>query len=874
MKAAQLTPVSKPARITNSFFSKESGQDFFHGSTAGSSLNEQRFFSKSRNNNYGIQTKLTVGAPNDIYEKEADAMADKVVQRMAQPEAMTKRDPAVETKPASPFFTPFIQKRCAHCEQEEKLQKKQNENETEKLLNGKLQKKPIFESNAEPTDDNSLSLGDGKSEAVQRKCAECEQEDKLQKKSDASSQTISSNIESYLSSSKGSGTFLPKSTRSQMENSFGTDFSSVKIHNDSSAIQMSKTLNAQAFTHGNDIYFNEGKFNTNSPTGKHLLAHELTHTMQQGSVASSQIRKKDIKNENPSSSGVPNIQRSWYNFDIPGTDYQFDPSLEGVKTAAGLATDTVTDVASGVVEWIATEAGKAAISLANAIVSRFGGIIIMVEGGGIELIIPKINIIGRYSKVFPWSGSTKEKVIAQTVVEVPYIGPVFLTLFGKGQASASISAGIGPTNLEDIVVRIDPGNDLYEGTASLTSLIDLTGNLTLAGILGVLANPSCIQEVIRIEGGLSISGTGGLETELKDTVNVKYERGKFNFDNTLALNNCVIFNFDLNALANLSLFQHNILSGQWNLFSYPFEKCWPIVLMGDVFTGGGGSSGGGGASGDFGDDADKGLPAKLVPTVNDTKSLPNSAQLQTGSGNKPAFSADSILNNLFDNSIQSFTPDSIHLDPPEIKQLADECPVQPQDPCADAPTGLTPSDPIPIIWLKNPLSELYDTPIFLIHLGKTFSYSLFTPKLLPDNSESIGIEPQFMPFVGKPLGMRPFGRGSGSELRRFKARLTRFGYDFSRKGRGVDADHFQDDFWRGPNVFGNYWPLDFRANSSAGTRQNQLQEVKWADFIGGPVYLSCIGDKDLRNRYFVISQIVNPEADIKTRACDNKEKIC
>jgi hypothetical protein len=66
-----------------------------------------------------------------------------------------------------------------------------------------------------------------------------------------------------------------------MSDAFGTDFSSVRIHHDSGAAALSKDLNAQAFTHGNDIYFNSGKYDTTTSSGKHLLAHELTHTVQQ-----------------------------------------------------------------------------------------------------------------------------------------------------------------------------------------------------------------------------------------------------------------------------------------------------------------------------------------------------------------------------------------------------------------------------------------------------------------------------------------------------------------------------------------------------------------------------------------------------------------
>ena len=67
-----------------------------------------------------------------------------------------------------------------------------------------------------------------------------------------------------------------------MEESFGTDLSTVRIHTGSSTMQMNKELHAQAFTHGRDIYVNAGKYDTSNTAGKHLLAHELTHVIQQG----------------------------------------------------------------------------------------------------------------------------------------------------------------------------------------------------------------------------------------------------------------------------------------------------------------------------------------------------------------------------------------------------------------------------------------------------------------------------------------------------------------------------------------------------------------------------------------------------------------
>ena len=66
-----------------------------------------------------------------------------------------------------------------------------------------------------------------------------------------------------------------------MNQAFGTDFKDVNIHTDEKAKKLAESINAQAFTAGKDVFFNKDKFNPDSPEGKHLLAHELTHVVQQ-----------------------------------------------------------------------------------------------------------------------------------------------------------------------------------------------------------------------------------------------------------------------------------------------------------------------------------------------------------------------------------------------------------------------------------------------------------------------------------------------------------------------------------------------------------------------------------------------------------------
>lgn len=208
----------------------------------------QPFFGSSA----GVQTKLRVGQPGDKYEREADAVADRVVRQTQS------------TGGAEPAAAPSVQ-RMSGGEQEEQIQEKE-----EGLENSKedIQRKPIFES-----------------EGVQSK--------------NESGQDSSppDDLESRLGNSSG-GDPLPEETRGGMESAMGADFSGVRVHTGSDAVQMNRDLGSQAFTHGNDIYFNEGKYDTDSSGGQHLLAHELTHTMQQG-ASQPAVQTKDEEQTSP-----------------------------------------------------------------------------------------------------------------------------------------------------------------------------------------------------------------------------------------------------------------------------------------------------------------------------------------------------------------------------------------------------------------------------------------------------------------------------------------------------------------------------------------------------------------------------------------------
>ncbi|WP_413167572.1 DUF4157 domain-containing protein [Capilliphycus salinus ALCB114379] len=228
--------------------------------------------------NSEVQTKLTVGQPGDKYEQEADNVAAKV---MTMPETKTEEN------------TPQSQ----DVEKEEST----------------VQKQPIAQSIT----------------SVQRRL-ESSVNLKSVRDNKAGKAQVTPSLENRLASEKGGGSLLPEDTRSFMESRFGADFSEVRVHTDSQAAQMNQELGAQAFTHGNDIYFNSGKYDPSSGKGQELLAHELTHTIQQ---TGGKTAKSNNNSNNKKSSKANKVQmKSMTPLAEPTIQRREETSSEAVQT--------------------------------------------------------------------------------------------------------------------------------------------------------------------------------------------------------------------------------------------------------------------------------------------------------------------------------------------------------------------------------------------------------------------------------------------------------------------------------------------------------------------------------------------------------------
>lgn len=97
-----------------------------------------------------------------------------------------------------------------------------------------------------------------------------------------------------IDAARAGGAPLPGRIRTRMESAFAADLSDVRVHHGAEAAHLARTVSAQAFTTGRDIFFGAGQYRPDSPGGERLLAHELAHTRQNGAVRRSTIRRWNI----------------------------------------------------------------------------------------------------------------------------------------------------------------------------------------------------------------------------------------------------------------------------------------------------------------------------------------------------------------------------------------------------------------------------------------------------------------------------------------------------------------------------------------------------------------------------------------------------
>ncbi|MEI1378398.1 DUF4157 domain-containing protein [Nostoc sp. UHCC 0926] len=235
------------------------------------------------------QAKLSISQPGDKYEQEADSVAQQVMQRIAQPVNRQSIQPQalpegeeLQMKPMANSIRPL--QRQEMPEDEEELQMKSLDNST-------LQRQEV------PEEEEELQM----KPMVQRR-AEGLMAD-------------APDIEASINQARGGGQAMAKNIRHPMEVAFGTDFSGVKVHTDSQSDQLNRSIQARAFTTGQDVFFRQGEYNPGSRGGQELLAHELTHVVQQngGAVQRSSLNSLQQSSASASNGGIALVQRASLN---------------------------------------------------------------------------------------------------------------------------------------------------------------------------------------------------------------------------------------------------------------------------------------------------------------------------------------------------------------------------------------------------------------------------------------------------------------------------------------------------------------------------------------------------------------------------------
>ncbi len=224
-----------------------------------------------------VQPKLTLGPVDDVYEREADSVAAQVVQSMAA----TQAPPVQRQEDEEELQMKAVQRQ----EVEEELQMKPAAESVQRQEDEEeLQMKPAAEAVQRQEDEEELQMKPA-AESVQRAGTE-EEEEPLQGKRTGGPEAgaLDPAIESQIQRARAGGSALEPAARSSMEGAMGSDFSSVRIHTGQESDSLNRSLSARAFTTGSDIFFRSGEYNPGSTQGQQLLAHELTHVVQQGAA--------------------------------------------------------------------------------------------------------------------------------------------------------------------------------------------------------------------------------------------------------------------------------------------------------------------------------------------------------------------------------------------------------------------------------------------------------------------------------------------------------------------------------------------------------------------------------------------------------------
>lgn len=257
---------------------KRTSRRFVQRQSRQSERSQEPFFKlshdESKQHSSFFQAQMKTGEKGDQFEKEADQAAETVATQVS-----SATEPAVQKQDISPVDSGSMK------DKEEKTAQKTDKQEEQNPVQKASQEedKPLKNADKQEENQKVQKQAAEEEEPVQAKHEEDQKDEHPpimhQKKAVGPAQT--SDMAEQIKNTKGNGRPLSERTARQMEKAFDADFSRVVIHTDSEAETLNQEMHSLAFTTGNDIYFAKGQYNPDSSAGKKLLAHELTHVIQQ-----------------------------------------------------------------------------------------------------------------------------------------------------------------------------------------------------------------------------------------------------------------------------------------------------------------------------------------------------------------------------------------------------------------------------------------------------------------------------------------------------------------------------------------------------------------------------------------------------------------
>ncbi|HAG85149.1 MAG TPA: hypothetical protein DCL61_29370 [Cyanobacteria bacterium UBA12227] len=281
-----------------------------------------------------IQAKLAIGQPNDQYEQEADSVAAKVVEQINSPtnqQATQGQTVQRQDVPKEEEEQPVQAKLESGTIQRDEMPAPEEEEEEQpvqaKLESGTIQREDMpapeeeeeeqpvqakLESGTIQREDMPAPEEEEEEQPVQAKLEsgtiqredmpppEEEEEQPVQaklmvqRKPAEGGMAATPDLEESIESARGGGQAIADNIREPMEQAMGADLSGVRIHTDAQSDQLNRSIQARAFTTGQDVFFRQGEYDPGSRQGQELMAHEFTHVLQQNpSVMQRKIQRQD-----------------------------------------------------------------------------------------------------------------------------------------------------------------------------------------------------------------------------------------------------------------------------------------------------------------------------------------------------------------------------------------------------------------------------------------------------------------------------------------------------------------------------------------------------------------------------------------------------